>query len=134
MANWTADLETIIYSVIKLNTYSALVDDFPNINYSAEETSTTKATFPNVYIHTSSASEQGADLQGESINAVMTVIQVDITANTTKSDAKKVAYTIVDALKGLRFEITSLPIFTKEDDVHRAIIRARRMIGSGDTL
>ncbi|MCD7724291.1 MAG: hypothetical protein LUI12_01840 [Clostridiales bacterium] len=134
MADWTADIETTIFSVIKTKTYSTLVSKYPNINYTTEETTSTTAKFPNVYVHMISMSEAGQDLQGESVNAVLASVQIDVTANTKKSDAKTVIYAIIDVLKTLRFDIISLPIYTKEDDVHRAVVRARRMIGSGDTF
>ena len=134
MANWTADLEATILSVVKSKTYSTLVAKYPNVKYTSEETTTGTTNFPCIYIHVISMSEEGQDLVGETINAVLASVQVDVTANTKKSDTKTVIYAIVDALKELRFDITSLPLFTKEDDVHRAVVRARRVIGSGDTL
>ncbi len=133
MIDWE-NLETTVFSLVKAQVNSDLLAKYPSLNFTTEETTITDAKFPNVYMRAISMAEQGQDLRGESINAVLITFQADIITNTSRSDAKTVAYDVIDAFKSLRFEITSLPIFTKEDDVHRATIRARRMVGNGDSF
>ena len=56
------------------------------------------------------------------------------TDDTNKADARVVSKACVEALKGLRYSVTSLPIYQKDNNIHRFVLRARRVIANGDTF
>lgn len=133
MASWVSMLEMQIFSQIVSKTATPLAI-YPNKNYTTVPASNTQAEFPNIYIHLLPLVEQGQDLAGRSINAVLTTVQVDVTTNSSQSDVRNISYEIVDVLKSMRFDIISMPETFKEGDIYRATLRGRRMIGNGDVL
>lgn len=134
MSNWTMDLDSKIYSIVKSKVSQKIKSKYADLNFTNVQSSTETAKFPNVYIHMLPMVEQGQDLIGQTINAVLATVQVDVLTNTSQTDAKTVIYSVIDELKAMRFDITSMPEFTKENDIFHAVMRARRMIGSGDKL
>ena len=134
MANWTMDLESTIFSIVKAKARSKLMGKYPNINFTSVEKNTKAAEFPYVYIHLLPMVEQGHDLEGSTINAVLATVQVDVKTNVSQSDAKNVVYEVLNVLKEMRFSIIAMPEFTKDGDIYKSVMRGRRMIGSGDTL
>lgn len=135
ITNWTMDLENIIFSLIKKKCYEDLKVNYPDISFTTVNRVSANPKFPNCYIHLLPMVEYGNDLEGTTVNAVMATVQVDVTTNTSFEDAKTVIYTILSALKEMRFDITTMPTIVKEDnDIYRATMRGRRMIGSGDVI
>lgn len=134
MAIWVEDLEAVVYSKIKNRTYGTLLKKFPNILYTTVQTLESDARFPVVYIHMLPMVEKGQDLEGSTINAVLATIQIDVIANTSKSDASTIMWSILEAVKELRFEANELPLFYMEEGLHKSTMRARRMIGSADKI
>lgn len=101
-------------------------------NFSTVGSSDTPAVFPFVYVQTLPATEQGRDLQGTSVNGGLFSFQIDVYSNKTQSDARKVMTEIVQIMKVLGFEITSMPSFQQANDVHRMTARFSRLIGAND--
>lgn len=131
---WVQDIEATIFSIIKYKTEPTLKNKFPNIRYSTEQATEENVKFPHVYVHLLPMVEQGGDIEGKTVNAVMATFQIDITSNTTKSDVLSVSYKLIEALKQIGFIISMFPEASKENNVHRAVLRARRLIGNGDKI
>ena len=131
---WAFDIETKIVSIIKNRCEQELQKTYPNIYITNKQESTSKAVFPTVLIHELPGVEQGADLEGSSINAVLETIQVDVTTNKSQSEAKRVLARIADEFKHMRFQITSMPEFNNSGDTFRSTARFRRIIGANDIL
>lgn len=134
MAIWVQDLEDMVFSLIKAKTYSKLKKKYPNVRYTTVETSVEDAKFPNIYFRMISSNETNETMEGKTINSVSTAFQIDVTTNVSKAEAKDVIYTIIEELKKYSFEINTMPIFSVEDNVHRATARARRTIANRDIL
>ena len=79
-------------------------------------------------------SEQGQDLAGTSINAVLAAYQIDILTNTSQREAKEVMSAVMEIMKGMAFTVISMPEFQNTDEVYRSTARFRRMIGANDIL
>lgn len=131
---WVFDLETTIFSIVKAKAMRKLKARYPNINITDSSKSTSKATFPTVYIHELPGVEYGADLGGRDINAVLETIQVDVTTNTNQRDAKIVMSGVAGVFKEMRFEVTAMPEFDGSGETYRSTARFRRVIGANDAL
>ena len=83
---------------------------------------------------TNEGTEQGKDLEGQSINAVLETFQIDCITNTKQSDAKQIMRVVSDVMKELRFEMVSMPEFKSQGKVYRSTARFRRVISKGDRL
>lgn len=130
-------LESKIYTIIKTKVNKAMKSKYPDISF-ANEPSDDEPSFPSVFFQQLQPVETGQDLEGSTINAVLDTVQIQVSTNTTKADAKTVAWACVDALKSIRYNVVGLPLYsiqTKENSrLHTYSLRASRVIGSGDIL
>lgn len=126
-----------VFTVIKTKMKKALSTKYPDISFDDEPT-INEPSFPNVFYLPLESLELGRTLQGNSITALLHTVQIIVTTNTNKSDAETVAYSAVDALKSLRYEIVGMPLYDiqikEKSRIHSFKIRASRPIGSGDLL
>ena len=124
-------LESIITTQLKVRVPKLTNNKFPNMSFTNEVSDNTP-TFPNVYIHELDPSEVGNDLENNQIHALRSTFQIEITTNTSKSDARIVANACVNAMKTLRYNLVSGPTPMKTNNLHRFIIRMRRIVANGD--
>lgn len=134
MSSWVADLDSTIFTFLKVKFPTILKAKYPNIKFSNEDILRTEAKFPYVKIKIVSMDERGRDLQNNGINAVNVVLQVDVISNNRQRDANEIIYAILDTVKSMRFNIDSLPTEIQEGDIYRSTMRASRVLGSGDIL
>ena len=126
-------MESIITTQLKTRVPRLLGDAYPNISFTNEISDKTPS-FPNVYIREIDSTELGNTLVNQTVHAIRDSYQIDVTTNTSKSDCRKVANACVSAMKALSFSITSMPIYLKNENVHRFVIRAQRVVAQGDTF
>lgn len=131
---WTDNIETTVFSKVKIEGTTALNRTFPKIRYTAENASDDDAVFPTVFVQELPATEIGRDLDGTVINGVLSTFQVDVSDNDNKQNCKKVMSKVIESMKKMRFEVTSMPIYRKENNVWIATARFRRAIGFNDIL
>lgn len=129
----TLSIESIIMTQLKVRVPKLLDNAFPKISFTNEVSDKTPS-FPNVYIHELESTELGTSLENKVINAARNTMQIEVSTNTSKADAKKVANACVNAMKALSYTIMSFPIYTKVNNLHRFVIRAQRVVGGGDTF
>lgn len=89
------------------------------------------AEFPAVYVHELPQVERGYDIDGSSINGVLSTFQIDVYDNDSKS-CKEIASKVRDLMKEMRFEMISSPLRTKEYGYYKAVARYRRLFGGED--
>lgn len=130
-------LSSTVFTILKTKVNKAMADTYPTISFSDEPTNK-DPVFPNVFFQQLQPVEAGQDIEGSNINAVLDTVQITVTTNTTKADANKVVWACVDALKSIRYDMVMLPVYSiqiKESTrIHTFTMRARRMVGYGDTL
>jgi hypothetical protein len=126
-------VESIVTTQLKVRVPKLTNNQYPNMSFTNEVSDKTPS-FPNVYIHEIGDSEVGNSIPNQTIHAIRSSIQIDVSTNTSKSDARIVSMACVKALKGLRYSVTSLPIYLKDNNIHRFVVRARRVIANGDTF
>lgn len=133
---WVSMLPSIIFSRIK-NEFSSKLKtkyEMTSNNFSTIGSSNTPAVFPFVYVQMLPALEKGQDLVGTSINAGLFTFQIDVTDNKTQERTNEVAFEILRIMKGMGFEVISMPSFEITKDTHRSTARYRRLIGDGDNI
>ena len=136
MADWTDRISSIVFTRIKNEFSSSLKTKYKmtSSNFSTVGSSDTPAVFPFVYIQLLPSTEQGQDIEGNTINAGFFTFQIEVTDNQTQARAKDVMAEVKRIMKTMRFTIQPTPDIQDTKDTHRAIIRCNRRIGSSDIL
>lgn len=126
------NIESVTATRIEYRVRKAIGEECPNITFTTE-ISDTPASFPNVYIHLTSSSEVGKDLQGTSLNAMSFSVQIVIKTNTDKSECLKVRNACIDAVKkdGFRVVINEPQ---KINNIHQCTLHFYGVRGCGDVL
>lgn len=124
-------MESIITTQLSVRVPKLLNNAYPNISFTNEISDKTPS-FPNVHVRELDPSEVGNTLMNQTIRAVRTTMQIDVTTNTSKADAHKVANACVNAMKGLSYSLSMMPVYSKINNVHRYIIRVQRIVANGD--
>ena len=136
MADWTDRISSVVFTRIKNEFPSSLKTKYKmaDSNFSTIGSSDTPAVFPFVYIQLLPSTEQGQDIEGNTINAGLFTFQIEVTDNQTQARAKDVMSEVKRIMKSMRFTVQCTPTLEDTKDTHRAIMRCNRIIGSGDIL
>lgn len=125
-------IDSIVFTQLQRKVTSQLSSRFPNLSFTTE-VSEKVPTFPNVYVHLISTPEINNTLENNVINGYDATFQIEITSNVSKMDAKVTMNACLVALKSMSFSVRLMP-YSKINNVHRYIIRARRVLLQGDNL
>ena len=136
MADWTDIISSNVFTRIKNEFSSSLKEKYKmkDENFSTVGSSDTPAVFPFVYVQLLPSAEQGQDIEGDRINAGLFTFQIEVTDNQSQTRAKAVMSEIKRIMKSMRFTVQPTPDIQDTKDIHRAIMRCNRRIGSGDIL
>ena len=136
MADWTDRISSVVFTRIKNEFSSTLKTKYKmtSSNFSTVGSSDTQAVFPFVYVHLLPSTEQGQDIEGNTINAGLFTFQIEVTDNQTQARAKDVMSEVKRIMKSMRFTVQCTPTLEDTKDTHRAIMRCNRRIGSNDIL
>ena len=133
--SWVEDRINEIFTRVKTKTIKALKKEYPDLNFTMDDSENTDAKFPSVYMFFSAA-ERGQTLDGQAINAVFMTVRT--TVSTTKAQgnvvAQKVNAKVRDEMKLLRFDASGSPIPTTMRDVKQINANYGRIIGHDDPL
>ena len=133
-AFWFASLESRLCTIFETLVTDLLSETEYTPYFGMEAQSNTDAEFPYFYFHELPSAEYGGDLQNDAIHAVLENIEVQVSANTSRQDAKLLSSYAMLALKEMRFEVYLSSDLGQSGNVYRSVIRCRRMIGSEDSL
>ena len=133
--SWIEDRIDQIYSRVKSKTIKALKDEYPDINFTMDDSENTDAKFPNVYMFFNVV-ERGQTLDGQAINAVFMTVRTKVSASKAQGNtvAQKVNAKVRDEMKLLYFDASGVPIPTTLGDVKQINANYGRIIGSDDPL
>lgn len=126
-------LESSLLTTIEKKVNKRLDGKYPNINFVSEISDDTDYEFPNIYYEELTNSSTATTTERDLV-AVRYGIQLQVADNKKKSNAKEIAYILIDVLKELGFVINTMPIYSKQAKIHIYILRATRNIGSGDLI
>lgn len=133
--SWAFDLETKIFSIIKLKTESKLKEKYPDIFYTNTDSPKDVIThFPTVYIHELPGSERSKTTEGDSVESVMYSMQIEVTSKRSQKETKVVLSHISEVLKSMGFSISSFPEANNGSMYYRSVMRASRLIGRSETM
>ena len=135
IGEWIDNRIDQIYSRVKSKTISALKTEYPDINFTMDDSENTPAKFPNVYMYFD-VTERAQTLDGQSINAVYMTVRTKVSASKAQGNlvAKKVNSTVRNEMKLLRFNTSGSPIPTTSGDVKVINSNYGRVIGHDDPL
>ena len=125
-------LESIIMTQLMVRVPKLTEYRYPNMSFT-NEPSDKQPSFPNVYVHELEPTEVGNDLENQRLHAIRETVQIEVTTNVSKAEVKRVAAACMYAMKALRFSIVS-DLYVKNNNVHKIVIRVRRIIANGDTF
>ena len=133
--SWIEDRIDQIYSRVKSKTITALKDEYPDINFTMDDSENTDAKFPNVYMFFNVV-ERGQTLDGQAINAVFMTVRTKVSASKAQGNtvAQKVNDKVRDEMKLLYFDASGVPIPTTLGDVKQINANYGRVLGSQDPL
>lgn len=131
---WSSQNQSKVFTRVKEEGIAALQNKYPDIYFTTSDRSQTDPKFPAVLVREVGSIEQGQDLEGTSINAVLATFQVDVTDNKTQDRVNEVMAQVVKTMKEMRFSVISMPEFQNTNTTYRQTARFRRMIGKGDIL
>lgn len=126
-------LESIVTTQLKVLVPQLTNNRYETISFS-NEVSDNMPSFPNVYVHELESSEVGNSIPNKTIHAIRDTFQIEVTTNTSKSDARIVINACVNAMKSLGYGLTMTPVYTKVNNIHRFVIRMRRILANGDNF
>lgn len=128
------DIQSRVLSRVKNKYPESLRNKYPDTVFTTSDRVANNPKFPNVYVHEMGSQELGRDLQGTTINAIRSTIQIEVTDNVSMSNAKEVMSNVIMTMKSMRYEVISLPEFQNTQSVYRSVARFRRVIGAYDIL
>lgn len=126
-------LENIVTAQLKVRVPRLTDNRYPNMSFT-NKVSDKQPSFPNVYIHELEPSEVGNSIPNQTIHAMRDTIQIEVSTNVSKTDARTVINACINAMKTLRYSLVTGPTYMKINNVHRCVIRVRRVIANGDTF
>lgn len=134
MSFWFDDINKKVYTWLKAELKEKIGLKYPDLYVTNEKTSDNYAKFPTVYISELEPLEKGRDLTNQTVNALDLSYQIEVTDNQSSARCKEVASECVGIMKDLYFNITNMPISTKDGNLFKSYMRCRRTIGMGEEL
>ena len=131
---WTTDIESIVYSRIKIALTNELKTKYKDLSFTNSDAVIKNPKFPTVYVHELNGYEKARDLENQDIYAVESSFQIEVTDNISQSRAKEVMNEVVKVVKQMRFSGVNMPEFQNIDGYFRCVFRCRRTIGKDDIL
>lgn len=132
---WVNDIQTAVFSRIQSRTTAQFRKRFPNIFFTKSARVSKDPSFPTIYVQKMQGAERGQDLEGTSINAVLSSFQIEVTDNgENDSVANEIAWFICGIMKSMMYEMIGEPITDETDTTFRVIARYRRVISYDDIL
>ena len=107
---------------------------YSNLNCTTKNSNGEPAQFPTLFLHELTPVEQGQDLTNETVNAVLSTIEIQVWTNTTENDCRNIIAEAVNQMKALNYNIIEMPLVQVGNKVNWGVIRCRRMIGNGDKI
>ena len=131
--SWYMEIEDTVFSymVFKLQQKGINVFCTTEISKTSVDSNGNPTMFPAIYLHELQSKEVGQDLTNNSVNAVLSTIEVQVFTK-SKDDNQTYSGEVAEIMKELNFNATGLPIITNTGEYYLGAARYRRVIGSAD--
>lgn len=133
MDNWFAQIESKVFTQVSYMLSEKEDAPYPNLKCTTVSQNTV-VNFPTLYLHELQPVEGGNDLVNESVNAVLSTIEIQVWANTTEKECRDILTAAIVEMKKLGFNVTMFPNVQTDNKIAWGVARFRRMIGSCDLL
>lgn len=130
VANWNT-YDSRIFTIFKTKLKNSYGNKYPAISFS-DEINNEEPSYPNVYITHIGNGERGMTLDNTNVNAIQDTMQIQVSSNASKNDAKEIAWACVDILKELKYTVSGLPLMSIRNSVFIYSLTATRVIGQGE--
>lgn len=132
---WIMDIPLKVLTRLRVEGMKSLSEYYPNLNITDDDKQLEKPSFPTVFVQDIGGTEQGQDIEGKSVNAVLSTIQIDVVDNEKQSNVREVMSEMIRIMKSMGYSITTTANFERTtDNTYRMVARFRRMIGYNDTF
>ena len=132
---WTDDIPKQVISRLKYDSeMQKLQEKYPDFTLTTSAVSSTNPKFPTLLLQQLESPEVGQDLDNTTINAINAGFQIDVVDNEkSRARVNTIMEEVKRIMKSMRFNLRYAPDMDTNDE-KRSILRATRIIGSGDTL
>lgn len=130
-------LDSMIFTRIKYQFPASIKSKYPELLFTTDDNRTKNTTnFPIVYFKSLGGMEnnRSKDLERTYINGVVATYQIEVSDNVTQERAKTVMDEVVKIMKGMMFDVTTMPLPSDYNGVYRYVARFRRAIDDNDVL
>lgn len=127
---WYMQIQSKVFTQIQY----MMKKKYANLKCTTKNENGMPAEFPTLYLHELEPIERGQDLTNETVNAVLSTVEIQVWTNTTEDDCRKIMAEAVDQMKKLQFNIIAMPVIKTNDKISWGVMRGRRMVGNGDKL
>jgi len=127
---WYTQIQSKVFTQIQY----MMQKKYPKLKCTTKNENGMPAVFPTLYLHELEPVERGQDLTNETVNAVLSTMEIQVWTNTTEDDCRKIMAEAVNQMKGLQFNIIAMPIIKTNDKISWGVMRGRRMVGNGDKI
>lgn len=131
---WYSKIEGNVITQVQYMLQSRDKAPYPNLVITSVNQTSKPATLPCMYIHELQPVEAGQDLDNVSVNAVLHTMEAQVWTDKGQSYCKDILTSTITELKRMRYNIVAFPTIQTNNGLSWGAIRARRMIGAGDTL
>lgn len=131
---WTSDIQSSVFTRIKAEGTKKLKTKYPDINFTTSSKKPSDPKFPSVYVKRMQGKEEGQTLDGQSVNAVTSTFQIEVTDNSSDTVAQDVADVVYAIMKKMRYSVLGEPFSDNDNDTFRNVARYQRMVGYNDIL
>lgn len=129
-ADWYMQIQSKVFTQVQY----MMKKKYPTLKCTTKNENGLPASFPTMFLHELEPIESGQDLTNESVNAVLSTIEIQVWTNTTETECRKIISEAVTQMKALQFNIIAMPVVQINDKIAWGTIRCRRMIGNGDKI
>ena len=130
MDSWYMQIQSKVFTQIQY----MMKKKYPTLKCTTKNENGEPAEFPTLFLHELTPVEQGQDLTNETVNAVLSTIEIQVWTNTTENDCRNIIAEATNQMKALQFNIIEMPLVQVSDKVNWGVIRCRRMVGNGDKI
>lgn len=131
--NWFAEIESNVFTQVSYMLAERTDAPYPDLNCTTVSQNT-MVHFPTLYLHELQPVEAGNDLVNESVNAVLSTIEIQVWTNVSEKDCKDIITAAVLEMKRLGYNVTMFPSVQTDSKIAWGAARFRRMVGSCDSL
>lgn len=131
--NWFAEIESNVFTQVSYMLAERTDAPYPELNCTTVSQNTV-VHFPTLYLHELQPVEAGNDLLNESVNAVLSTIEIQVWSNVSEKDCKDIITAAVLEMKRLGYNVTMFPSVQTDSKIAWGTARFRRMVGSCDSL